>query len=474
MNQAANHDDRNPGSSTRSIAPRFGRWLSQTRQVVATVMLCLASVASSSAQSTNEMLRLLGVDDQHLSAFVDGRPLAADENEALLRILFAANRFDSLHLHRGIRNDVSLDDLAAQPGTFRGEVFQLRGRVTRVEVEEPAAADATRFEMPQFYRCTVQLEPSDLQAIVYTTTVPSEWAAGADDLDEPVSFVGFFIKTVGEAVDMPQSVFVTSRLAWHPRTTLGNLGMDVGLFDTVTDRTGIKRAERECFYQMLSAAGRADTSRLDRLTQDDYPAAPLFNSPELQRGRLVGLRGVARRITKIIVEDPDIIERLGIDHYYEVAVFTDDSQGNPIIFCVRDLPEGMPVGDGISEVVRIPAFFLKAWTFETAQLHQQEATDADPSRQGQHLRQVAPLLMGKMPHWYVPPSDQVPGISGWVAGSLFLLALAGVWYGVWRRHVADKSYADGTLARAREPEDATLDTTAIEKLDSEEPVIEHD
>lgn len=437
-------------------------------------MVCFVCVASASAQNTRDMLRLLGVEDQHLTTLVDGQPLAAEENEALLRMLFAANRFDPLRLHRGIRTDVSLEDLAMQPSTFRGEPLLLRGTVTGVEVEEPAAEYATRFELPHFYRCSIKLEPAGLQAIVYATTVPTAWAEGASDLDEPISCVGFFIKTAGETEGSPEPVFVTARLAWHPRTTLGKLGMDVGLFDTVTDRTGIKAAERECFYRMLAATGRADMSRLDRLTQDDYPAAPLFNAPELQRGRLVALRGVARRITKIIVDDPDIVERFGIDHYYEVAVFTDDSQGNPVIFCVRDLPPGMPVGEGISEAVRIPAFFLKAWTFETAQLNQQAVTDADPSHRGKHLRQVAPLLMGNMPHWYVPPSEQVPGISGWVAGSLFLLALAGVWFGVWRKHIADKSYAHGTLARAREPQEATLDTTAIEELDSEEPLIEHD
>jgi len=431
-------------------------------------LLCASSVTiPAKAQSTSEMLRLLGVQDEHLTAFIDGQPADEDETEPLLRMLNAAGRFDTLRLHRGIRNDVTLEDLSAQPSTFRGEIVQLQGRLQKVQVEETPAELATRFELPKYYRCEVLLEPSQLLATVYAITVPHQWAEGAGDLDQPISFVGFFIKTASESEDDPQPVFVTRRLAWHPATTLGKLGMDVGLFDTVSDHSPIKASEREAFYQLLAAAGRAEIGQLDRLTQDDYSVEPLFNAPELQRGRLVGLSGVARRITKVVVDDPDIVERFGIDHYYEVGVFTDDSQGNPVIFCVRELPEGMPTGDRISEAVRIPAFFLKTWTFETAQLNQKAAEQAAEGQPRQRLKQVAPLLIGKSLHWQTAPVAAPPGISGWVAGSLFLLALAGVWFGAWRRHKADRTYAQGTLARAREPEESTLDTSGFEAMEEE-------
>lgn len=413
------------------------------------------------------MLRLLGVDDQHLTALVDGQPINSDETESLLRMMNAAKRFDTLRLHSGIRANLTVEDLTAQPPTFRGEIVQLQGRIVSVQAETPPAELATRFELPQYFRCQVLLEPSQVPAIVYATTVPKAWAAGEEHLDQPISFIGFFLKNAGQANDDPLPVFVTRRVAWHPDTTLGKLGMDVGLFDTISDHSRIKATEREAFYQLLAAAARAEMSQLDRLTRDDYPAAPLFNAPELQRGRLVGLSGVARRITKIVVEDPDIIERFGIDHYYEVALFTDDSQGNPLIVCVLELPEGMPIGDQISEAVRIPAFFLKTWTFETAQLNQQAAEQAGEGQPRKNLKQLAPLLIGKRLHWYTTPGTAPPGISGWVAGSLFLLALAGVWFGAWRRHKADRTYAQGTLARAREPDDEVLDTNAIEAIDEE-------
>jgi len=431
--------------------------------MVAVLLLTSTLFATPTQLNTRDMLRLLGVEDSHLSALVDGRPVDAEEGEAFLRMMFAAARFDTLHLHRWIRNEVTVDDLASQPSTWRGEIVRLQGRIVGLSVEQPATELATRFEIASFYRCSVRLQPSGVQAVVYSTVIPKAWSVG-EDLDEPISFVGFFIKNASETNDDPQPVFVASRMAWHPTTTLGKLKMDVGLFDTITDRSRISAAERECFYQLLAAAGRADMKRFVRLTPDDFPVAPLFNSPELQRGRLVALRGVARRITKIIVDDADIVERFGIDHYYEVAVFSDDSQGNPVIFCLRQLPPGMPTGERISEAVRIPAFFLKTWTFETAQLNQTVTTaDDEPRQRKKNLRQVAPLLIGKSLLWYTPPEPEVPGVSGWITGTLFLLALAGVWFGLWRRHVADRTYARGTLARARDLDsDSPLDTSGID------------
>src|SRR5690606_3536601 len=80
-----------------------------------------------------------------------------------------------------------------------------------------------------------------------------------------------------------------------------------------------------------------------------YSVYPLFNLADEQHGQLVLLQGVARRAIRVEVANPrdpesnrDIITRFGIDHYYEVAIFTKDSADNPIIVCVRELPPGFP------------------------------------------------------------------------------------------------------------------------------------
>ena len=98
----------------------------------------------------------------------------------------------------------------------------------------------------------------------------------------------------------------------------------------------------------LDAARRADARRaLDQATSGNSDIVPLFNEPASQRGSLVTLRGDALRAVEIRVDDPDVVERFGIRRYYEVEIVTDDSQNNPLVCCVAELPEGMPLGDDI-------------------------------------------------------------------------------------------------------------------------------
>ncbi len=198
-----------------------------------------------------------------------------------------------------------------------------------------------------------------------------------------------FVK-VGEKADGGASlVFAAPRLAWYPDDLLGRLGMDVGLLGGAEDpkSSGLDTpAEREAFYQMLAAVGRAAPAELQRAAEKDlsqtpkkwlwtnpqgerqYSVVPLFNDPATQRGRLVELSGTARRIEEIRVTDPDLVTRFGIDHYYQVSLFTDDSQGNPVTFCLRQLPEGMPYGNlpRYGEAVRIAGFFFTTWSYPIA------------------------------------------------------------------------------------------------------------
>ena len=97
--------------------------------------------------------------------------------------------------------------------------------------------------------------------------------------------------------------------------------------------------------------------------------------------------GTARRAIEIRVDDVDIRERFGLEHYYEIELVTPDSRGNPIAFCVLELPPGMPTGDDLYESIRATGFFLKTWSFRTAQ-----SAEAEP---GTVRKQLAPLLIGR-------------------------------------------------------------------------------
>jgi hypothetical protein len=151
-------------------------------------------------------------------------------------------------------------------------------------------------------------------------------------------------------------------------------------------------------------------------------------------------------VVRIDVEDADIVARYGIDHYYEISLFTDDSQSNPIVFCVRELPPGMPTGDGpeYGEQVRVGGFFFKLWSYHiasSAQLPEIQRGRGAP-------RQPAPLLIGRRPVWYPQEPTATSYLTEAIAAGLFVLAMVGVWLALWRQGRSDKQFHDQTIAKA--------------------------
>jgi hypothetical protein len=244
------------------------------------------------------------------------------------------------------------------------------------------------------------------------------------------------------------------------KSILGHLGMDVGQLDHVQPRGRIRAEERDAFYQMLVAAGKTNPHTLvqlattnlagvreywkDRLaTENDktrralahevlnrakngrYSAAALFNDPQSQIGQLVVVDGAARRVVRVeggASSDNDgsreNVRRFGLDHYYELEVFTDDSQNYPLVFCVRQLPEGFPTGESIHVPVRIAGFFFKDWLYH-ARGGVGDGTTAvsDPA-------QYAPLLIGSAP--LIIKETAASNLGRWIGGGLFLLALGAI------------------------------------------------
>ncbi len=415
------------------------------------------------ASTAREMLELLGVNATHFANLVDGRDFDGDR-ESLYRFLYAVGRLNPGQLAGWARHDLPTVNLISAAPDHRGVVLHGKGDVLRVDRFSLDETSAAKFQTKQYYRCQVRLADG-LPATVYALRVPAAWPL-AEDFEEPVRFSAIYLKLGAPLDGQPVPLFAAQRIGWQPDTTLGRLGMDVGLLDEITDRTRLLGRERECFYALLAAAERADMARLWRLTPDDYSVAPLFNNPTLQRGRLVAMTGTARRVTRIVVDDPSIVDRHGIDHYYEVAVFTEDSQNNPVIFCLCELPDGFPQGEPINEHVRIPAFFLKAWTFHTADLEQRAAEGTTDGNE--RLRQVAPLLIGHTLAWYRSKEQDRSSSTGLLAGSLFLVALVCLWLAVWRRNARDRHSTEKLFDHAH-ADDEPSDLNALDFEEAEQP-----
>ncbi len=180
-------------------------------------------------------------------------------------------------------------------------------------------------------------------------------------------------------------------------------GVDDYLLTRVPDGAPLSAADRTPFYQILSAAMHDDPSRhLPGSSASDRPSdpiTPLFKGPSTQKGSVFRLLGTASRIKRIEIDDLAIRKTLQIDHYFEVDFVTADSQGNPLVACLTELPPGMPLtGESghCCERIELTAYFFKLWQYPL------KASAAD----GPLVLQAAPLFIGKSLTWFKPPQKE--------------------------------------------------------------------
>ena len=173
---------------------------------------------------------------------------------------------------------------------------------------------------------------------------------------------------------------------------------------------------------------------------------PLVETPTDFNGKLVMLRGTAYRIVKVRITDSEIIDRLGQDYYYQVDMLVNlehkvklvtaaspDGPAtekmiwrHPTTFCALSLPEGMPTGNKLSEPIRVAGFYFKNWRYETSEM-----------KDGYAARRTAPMLIGQEPVWDTREPSGLSTYAGMIAGGLFIVALIGIWAGVWWTNRSD-------------------------------------
>jgi hypothetical protein len=151
------------------------------------------------------------------------------------------------------------------------------------------------------------------------------------------------------------------------------------------------------------------------------------------RGDAITVDGVARRATRIAIDDPVRRREVGGDHYWELFVFVPTSlikigerlqESYPIVCCVRTLPKGMPTGQNINERVRVSGFALKRYAYPLPKV---KGEQEQPNR-----RQETPLVIGRRAVWVPEPSTVgAASLLGWIfaglAGLIGLLLAFGAW-----------------------------------------------
>jgi len=513
----------------------------------ATVAQAAPGAAESGSRLEQNILQRAGIDQEHLHRLVDGRPLAEADLPMILKLLYDFRRLDVAFTDRWSKDEVPWHDLLRDPGAYRGQMFNLTGRVAGISEARTPAEWIDQFELDRHYRCEMRLGDGPPTVMVLTPRIPRVWPVDRP-LRERVGAAAMFVKLAGTDPGEPRPVFVARRLAWYPdrvaprwgvnfgKTVLADLGMDIGLWDDVDNRKPLTARDREPFFQALWAVGQAGTRQLVRLARRDLAArapqwqtsarqlvdrlaklrrqqqhlpgghekqkqlgvqvelavknlaqvrrsldrgrkgahsvVPLFNEPDRQFGQLVVLEGTARRAVKIHVGSAqtrpgmhDVWQRFGFDHYYEIDLFTDDSQNNPIVFCVRHLPAGMPAGTNICEPVRIAGFYFKSWAYAAA---------PDPTSGGlaaaadQERWQLAPLLIGREPIWMRPVPAGNRSHAGLLAGGLFVVTLLGVWLGLWKYARGDRRF-DQRARALRQTADAKVSLDELGRAALSEP-----
>jgi len=275
------------------------------------------------------------------------------------------------------------------------------------------------------------------------------------------------------------AVALAARIGWFPADApLGRLGVDLSAFEgapvypiraLTAEKDPPRRrkiaqtlrwtsADVRPFYETLAAV-RRDTNRNKKtiLTPDSSFASEaekvvaLFNRPERNQGRVVRLRGRVRRANLVLVDDPDVVASTGIDRYYQLYLFSNDSQGWPLVLCIPELPDGLKVGGGkeYRREIEFVGAFTKTWAYktsaqktqtaETAQTVQNSET-AETSQIAQNAESTGPGAWGRVPvlvGWVVDVVPEEPaGPKAPVSSTAIVVAfavLAAAWVALRRR-----------------------------------------
>jgi len=456
------------------------------------------------------------IDSSEFDAVVDNAPFRDAETEAWFAVLRAVRDAEPAELAARSVGPVGYAALTSQPDAYRGRVVTVAGTVRRVEAVTPAEND---LGIDRLWRVTLEPaggqvwpitayslkeprdagEPYDASAAgVFFKKLSYRWAEGVGSTPVVVAprlETTIEPPTTGVATTTPAEAevdFTPPADQSLGRALLADLGVAPATLDVVRDKQRLLPAETEPFYAVLGALERTPATQLARLARvglddyvarrrvgaegslrsrqefraiqneaerDRYSAVPLFGEGDRERGELIVLDAVVRRAVRVDATGSAAAASYGVDHYYELEAFPEDSQNLPVVFVVRDLPAGFPVGDAIRQPARLAGFFFKQWAYRTRQ-----RSDADPAAD---RRQFAPLLVGRAPIPLATP-DASAARPGLTIGLVASVALVGIVAALWRLAWHDRRHEATTLRRFREPPDASLDFRRL--VEASDPV----
>jgi hypothetical protein len=284
------------------------------------------------------------------------QPIEAIESSDVLQIL--ANPISSLdeatiqkllQLQAGIErtkaNGRWSSDYKVKPGI---QLAEHTARVTTLDTIEVPKQFAESLGLKDLYRLHGTLdaeatERNEQRAIViYAKTIPKDWLSHAS-LSQICVVDGVEFE-IGDSIAM-----VTDRVQWSGSATMSDneltslqppidssyfslfrSGFDLSkLTDiSIAQRKRLNAQENTAFYALLKS---------NSIAASDPPFATVFQalqSPETLVAKSIQGKGRSLRVTRIALNDPSIIKKLGQDHYFEID--TQCEIGDRAIRMVRD------------------------------------------------------------------------------------------------------------------------------------------
>lgn len=378
-------------------------------------------------RSAREMLKYLGVESSEFDGFFHNEPLTPAEEDVLFKLLYFFPRLGLEDLHRWRKDSIDWAAVQENPNDFRGEIFRLQGRAKSLQKLPVIAEVVDRYEYDHYYRIEVQLPDSPVTALICSRTAPSTWTPG-EPLDEPISADAMFLKFGEEVGEARQAVFAAQRINWHPEreneklgvssteVQLAKLGFDVGLLSDLgqANYQGLGPVDREPFYALLHALQQSTPGQLMGPAFDQGALIELLESKSLPHGQPFRVFGNARKIIRVRVDDADIRQRFGIDHYYQVDFFIPldraikfgkDREGHeapvyangyPATVCLVELPPDVKEGDNLRQSFEAEGTFYKMWSYPKGNARKQSQRQVAPMFLARTLRAVdnsnAPIL----------------------------------------------------------------------------------
>jgi len=372
------------------------------------IALMLAAMLAVSQEDKPQDLAGMLPDD--VAAMTETTSLTPSDTQ-LRKLIYRTGTVDPFVFRQwGQRQEgVSLQQVVENPEQYRLFPFSIEANVTSIHRFDFSKEEAKEFFSGLYF---AKCETSDgVPFILVSRSSVKSWPKDTP-LTEPqsVQFNAFFWGNVGldfgeqfSSDAMP--VFVAKRFAWHPQqeseslnvdasqVTLSKAGVDISLLDVVKSRRSQPIGVREgvCFWQMLSACDQQGMEvPKPRIGFPDMLRDPIKNV-----GKATSIRGRVRQCVPVKVTDPDVLELLGTDTWYQLTVFPDldgkpvrvgvrDGDAEvyqnafPVTVCVVKLPTGFDTQSIVGQVFQYSGFFYRIWSYPSERTEKSDL-DGQPS-----------------------------------------------------------------------------------------------